>query len=94
MSRRRAVAYSVGGPILMAALLLLPAGSVAWNNGWIFLLVFFAATIVCIVILRRVNPMIFRARARFQPGTERWDLRLLTLWSLPEPRCRWAPFGP
>ena len=51
----------------------------AWRNGWIFLLVFFAATIVCLVVLRRVNPIIFRARARFQPGTERWDLRLLSL---------------
>lgn len=51
----------------------------AWSNGWIYLLVFFASTIVCLVILRRVNPIIFRARARFQPGTELWDLRLLSL---------------
>jgi protein-S-isoprenylcysteine O-methyltransferase Ste14 len=79
MSRGRAVAYSVGGPIFMAVLLFLPAGSLAWNNGWIFLLVFFSATIVCVSILRRVNPMIFRARARFQPGTEAWDLRLLSV---------------
>ena len=77
MSRRRIVALSVGWPILMVALLFLPAGSVAWRNGWIFLGVFLAATVVCMVVLRRVNPMIFRARSRFQPGTERWDLRLL-----------------
>jgi protein-S-isoprenylcysteine O-methyltransferase Ste14 len=79
MSRGRAVAYWLGGPLLMAGLLFLPAGSMAWSNGWIYLLVFFAATIVCLIILRRVNPIIFRARARFQPGTELWDLRLLSL---------------
>jgi len=79
MSRGRVVAYTVGGPVLMAALLFLPAGSITWNSGWIFELVFFVATMVCVVILRRVNPVIFRARARFQPGTEAWDLRLLSV---------------
>jgi protein-S-isoprenylcysteine O-methyltransferase Ste14 len=79
MSRRQVVAYCVGGPIALAGLLFLAAGSVTWLNGWIYLLVFLAATLVCVLILRRVNPMIFRARSRFQPGTKRWDLRLLML---------------
>ena len=31
------------------------------------------------LIVARVNPSIFRARSRFQPGTKRWDLVLVTL---------------
>ena len=31
------------------------------------------------LIVARVNPSIFRARSRFQPGTKRWDLILVTL---------------
>jgi hypothetical protein len=28
------------------------------------------------LLLARVNPIIYRARSRFQPGTEKWDLIL------------------
>ena len=31
------------------------------------------------LILARVNPAIYRARSRFQPGTKRWDMILLWL---------------
>ncbi|WP_419694916.1 hypothetical protein ACN2CC_32600 [Mesorhizobium muleiense] len=31
------------------------------------------------VLLARVNPIIFRARSRFQPGTKRWDKVLLSV---------------
>ena len=31
------------------------------------------------LILARVNPSIYRARSRFQPGTKRWDLVLVAL---------------
>jgi len=63
MSRGRRLSYSIGGPILLMALLFVPAGSLAWVNGWIFLAVFVAATLVSMVVLRRVNPLIFRAPA-------------------------------
>jgi protein-S-isoprenylcysteine O-methyltransferase Ste14 len=79
MSRGRAVAFIVGTPSVLAGLLFVTAGTVDWINGWIFLGVFIAATLVCLVVLRRVNPLIFRARSRFQPGTQIWDLRLLSL---------------
>jgi protein-S-isoprenylcysteine O-methyltransferase Ste14 len=102
MSRRRAIAYAVGGPIFLAGLLFVPAGSAEWTNGWIFLLVFLTATVVSIVVMRRVNPVIFRARSRLQPGTKLWDKRLLTLMlpaalaivplaALDAGRFRWSP---
>jgi len=77
MSPGKAVAYAIGGPLLLGALLFLPAGSMSWTAGWVFLLVLFTALAVSAVVLQRVNPTIFRARSRFQPGTKLWDKRLL-----------------
>jgi len=79
MSRRKAVACVVGGPLLLGALLFLPAGSLAWTAGWVFLLMSLLAVAVSTAVLWRVNPMIFRARSRFQRGTKLWDRRLLAV---------------
>jgi len=35
--------------------------------------------VISALVLWRVNPVIYRARSRFQPGTERWDRILLAL---------------
>ena len=40
---------------------------------------FLVAIAIGIAILWRVNPEIFAARARFQPGTKGWDLSLMPL---------------
>ena len=78
MSRGAIVAYAVGTPVAFVGLLFLPAGSLAWAPGWIFLGVFFLAIGVSTAVIARVNPIIFRARSRFQPGTKAWDKRLVT----------------
>ncbi len=64
---------------LLGALLFLPAGSIAWTRGWIFLLVFFTALAISAAVLRRLNPEIFRARSRIRPGTKGWDRALLAV---------------
>jgi protein-S-isoprenylcysteine O-methyltransferase Ste14 len=79
MSPATAIAYAVALPISLLLLVFLPAGDIGWVPGWIFvaaLLIGFAASGL---VLARINPVIFRARSRFQPGTERWDLPLVAV---------------
>jgi protein-S-isoprenylcysteine O-methyltransferase Ste14 len=82
LSRSKGVAYALGGPLVVAGLLFLPAGSLRWVAGWALLAVLLAASIAAVLVLRRVNPVIFRARSRMQPGTMGWDKVLVTLLSL------------
>jgi protein-S-isoprenylcysteine O-methyltransferase Ste14 len=42
-------------------------------------MVLVAAFGVSALALARLNPVIYRARSRFQPGTEKWDLILLAV---------------
>ncbi|WP_207792107.1 methyltransferase family protein [Siccirubricoccus phaeus] len=79
MSRPAAIAYAIILPLALLALIFIPAGRLDWRPGWVFigfLLIAFGASAW---VLARVNPVIFRARSRFQPGTERWDLLLVAL---------------
>ncbi len=79
MSAGTIAAYALVSPIALGGLLFLSAGSIAWTPGWIFLGVSFLALAVSVVIIRRLNPIILRARSRFQPGTKTWDLRLVSV---------------
>jgi protein-S-isoprenylcysteine O-methyltransferase Ste14 len=79
MSRTKAILYAIGSPLTLVALVFLPVGRIDWAPGWIFIAVFVAAFGLSALLLARVNPMIFRARSRFQPGTEKWDLILLAV---------------
>jgi protein-S-isoprenylcysteine O-methyltransferase Ste14 len=78
---RRRIAVSVPATILLIALaLFLPAGSLAWTRGWLFLAIFLAINVIAAVVLWRVNPEIYTARARFHPGTKRWDKVILAFF--------------
>ncbi|WP_232478183.1 methyltransferase family protein [Pseudomonas alkylphenolica] len=79
MSRPTAIAYAIGLPLALLVLIFLPAGSLTWRPGWIFLGVLVLAFAVSALVLARVNPVIYRARSRFQAGTKSWDKALLTL---------------
>lgn len=79
MSRGKALGYAVGLPVMLVCLLFIPAGSIAWTPGWVFVLVFFAAIAACTLAMRRLNPVIFQARSRFQPGTQSWDLKIVSI---------------
>lgn len=82
MSRSKAIAYAIGLPIALVALVFLPVGRLDWTPGWIFLGVLVVAFGISALLLQQVNPAIYRARSRFQPGTEGWD-RILLLLMLP-----------
>lgn len=79
MSRTAAISYAIGLPLALLALIFLPVGRLDWTPGWIFILFLFTVYGVAVLVLKRVNPAIFRARNRFQAGTKRWDVILVSL---------------
>jgi protein-S-isoprenylcysteine O-methyltransferase Ste14 len=64
--------------VVMGLLLLVPAGTIAWTRGWLFLLVFAVLMGAAALYVWRVNPEIFAARSRIHEGTKLWDRILLT----------------
>ncbi|WP_181315792.1 isoprenylcysteine carboxylmethyltransferase family protein [Rhizobium sp. JAB6] len=79
MSRRKAISYAVGLPLALLLLIFLPAGRLDWRPGWIFVTFLLVSYGMAFLIMWRVNPVIFQARSRFQTGTKRWDLILVSL---------------
>lgn len=79
MSRTTAIAYAVGLPLVLLALVFLPVGHLDWRPGWVFVGFLVIVYGISALVLARVNPVIYRARSRFQPGTKRWDRILLAL---------------
>ncbi len=79
MPRGAAIAYAIGLPLALLGLVFVPVGRLDWPPGWFFIAFVVIAFVVSALILWRVNPAIYRARSRFQPGTERWDKILLWL---------------
>lgn len=79
MSRLTAIAYAIGLPLSLLVLIFLPAGSIAWGPGWIFVAVLIVAFGTSALVLAKVNPIIYRARSRFQAGTKAWDKALLAV---------------
>jgi hypothetical protein len=79
MSRATAVAYAVLNPLALVALVFIPVGRIDWRSGWIFVAVLIASFVASALVLARVNPVIYRARSRFQKGTRKWDLALLAV---------------
>jgi protein-S-isoprenylcysteine O-methyltransferase Ste14 len=73
IDRRRVAVYLVAIPAVLALFLFLPAGSVTWVGGWLFVLVLLPAMAVSALWLWRVNPEIYAARSRIHQGTKRWD---------------------
>lgn len=64
---------------IMGALLFWPAGTFDWPLGWWFAAAFTVCTLIAVVIIWRVNPEIFVARSRIQPGTKTWDYFFIAL---------------
>lgn len=79
ISPRAAIAYAIGLSLALLALVFLPAGSLSWAPGWVFLAVLVLGFGISALVLARVNPMIYRARSRIQPGTKGWDKALLAV---------------
>jgi protein-S-isoprenylcysteine O-methyltransferase Ste14 len=79
MSRTKAILCAIGSPLTLVPLVFLPVGRIDWTPGWIFVAVLVAVFALSALLLARVNPMLYRARSRFQPGTKKWDLILLAV---------------
>jgi protein-S-isoprenylcysteine O-methyltransferase Ste14 len=75
----RTLVYVLVLMLFLNIVLLLPAGTLAWTRGWLFLVVFLVPAAVSAVWVWRVNPEIFAARSRFHEGTKGWDHILLTV---------------
>ena len=63
MSRSTAIAYAIGLPLSLLGLTFLPAGTIAWLPGWIFLAVLILGFGASALVLARVNPIIYTAHA-------------------------------
>ena len=64
---------------VMALLLFLPAGTLDWPLGWLFLIAFTTAMVIAVAVMWRVNPEIFVARSRVQPGTRKLDYLFIAI---------------
>ncbi len=96
------VRFALALPIFFALFMFLPAGTWAWERGWLFIVVFIAATVVASVALWFGNPDIYVARSRFRRDTKRWDkillpfilsamIAILPIAALDDGRFHWLP---
>jgi protein-S-isoprenylcysteine O-methyltransferase Ste14 len=79
MSRAAVLAYSISMPIGLLLLVFGPVGRIDWLPGWIFTGILVAAFGLSALVIAWINPVIYRARSRFQAGTKSWDLVLLSV---------------
>jgi hypothetical protein len=79
--RASAILDAIGSPLALVALVFLPVGRIDWTPGWAFIAVLVVAG-PSALLLAQVNPLIYRARSRFQSGTKKWG---------PDPARRHAP---
>lgn len=69
----RSLVASAISLLLIGAVLFGPAGTLGWTRAWVFCAVFIAEVLIAMAVLWRVNPEIFSARSRIQPGTQKLD---------------------
>jgi protein-S-isoprenylcysteine O-methyltransferase Ste14 len=82
INRRRLVLDLVGIALFFALFLFLPAGTWAWEKGWLFILACVALGVLAWLYVWRVNPEVLAARINAHEGTKRWDKVLLGLFFL------------
>ena len=81
MSKAQQVTYAILLPAALLALVFWPAGTIRWVPGWIFIAVLVLGFAASAVWIAKANPIIYRARSRFQPGAE-GPLALRSYWGL------------
>src|SRR3546814_9245373 len=79
MPPAKIIVYAITLPLSLLLLIFWPAGSLGWRPGWLFVAIVVIGFGVSGLVLARVNPVIYRARSRFQPGTKGWDKALLAV---------------
>ena len=104
---RRIVVQSIVGLAIMAALLFLPAGTLAWIAGWIYLVEISITSLAMAFWMLRHNPALLAERMGplIQRQQKTWDkiliVSLLVLWAawfvimgLDAVRYRWSDMPP
>src|SRR5687767_14361799 len=81
---QRIVRQSVVGLAIMLVLLFVPAGTLAWPAGWIFLIEFSLASILITRWLLRHNPDLLAERMKplIQRDQKPWDKALMAVFLL------------
>src|SRR5262245_37859045 len=64
------VLQSLSFTVFLGLLLFLPAGTLAWPEGWVFLLLFVGWCVGLGIWLRRANPELFAERLRSPMGAD------------------------
>ena len=104
---RRIVVQSIVGLAIMAALLFVPAGTLAWDAGWVYLIEISITSLAMAFWMLRHNPALLAERMGplIQRQQKTWDkiliVSLLVLWAawfvlmgLDAVRYRWSDMPP
>lgn len=103
---KQLIVQSISFFVAFALALFLPAGTLAWGAGWVFLALFFGFYLAVTLWLARHNPALFQERMRLRTSDQQgWDkllfplLLLLSLaWlsflSFDATRLHWSPVPP
>src|SRR5512135_2794258 len=83
LDRRRLVISTTASLLILVLCLFLPAGTLAWPRGWLFLAVMVGASLVSTIYLRRVNPDVIAGRVNRHERPRLWDLLLGLFGFLP-----------
>ncbi|HET6323934.1 MAG TPA: isoprenylcysteine carboxylmethyltransferase family protein [Planctomycetaceae bacterium] len=78
--RRRAVRILLAIPVRFGLLAFLPAGTLDWPRGWLFVLVSLTLSGSSLLYLWRKNPDVLAARSRYRLEAKRWDKILLCFY--------------
>jgi len=99
---RRVILFLFGLPAFFALFMFVPAGTLTWARGWLFIAVFFLLETLVVLYVWRTNPELLDARSRRHTGTKRWDKVLLCFFgpsimaifpvaALDDGRFHWLP---
>jgi protein-S-isoprenylcysteine O-methyltransferase Ste14 len=101
IDRRRAVRVALGIPVRFGLFLVLPAGTLAWPKGWLFVCVALAEAAAQFIFVWRTNPEVVIARSHYRVDSKSWDklllccylpttLSILTVAALDDGRFHWC----
>jgi protein-S-isoprenylcysteine O-methyltransferase Ste14 len=100
---KQQIGQGIGFFVLFALALFLPAGTLAWPAGWIFLVLFFGFYVGITIWLVRHNPALLQERLRLRASNQQgWDKVLfpllilcsvawLSVLSFDAVRMHWSP---
>ena len=99
---RRVILLIFGIPAFFALFMFVPAGTLTWARGLLFIAVFLLLEILVVLHVWRTNPELLDARSRRHKGTKPWDKIVMCLFgpsimaifpvaALDDGRFHWLP---